>query len=540
MKRTKLISVLLLACLLANTLLLAWSSALIDGEQEDYSTFNTAFNLQFGELKEGTLPCRDRNTYEFYEDYYKILLPSNGQIKIALRITTRSNNFIFKLYDANGEEIVYCNNGSVSSSADKDLYELNFRQRLPKGVCYINIFSWETSGEDIKYTLKVDFIDEPNGNFAVKPNDSIDNATPLVLNKPISGGLSRIYSMRGYYLSCDEDYFTFTIDKKQTVTFEYNFSKGAPNHELSLYQKDRWGDAEMLDSWSMGNRPYPASEKKDLEAGTYYLNVYGGTNANVTDDYTLTVKTATPADTSKTDSDDNKPSTDPEDTKLPDDDSKETVDDTKSPDDETENKTTPTLTPSNGTSEGASSWAVEQIDEAIAFGIIPDDLLEDYQSNITRAEFCRMVVRMLMAKCGTVGHEEDFISGFHINMDDEPFDDTSDRYIHIAYALKVVNGTGDGKFTPDGLITRQESARMLTNAAAVFEFTTYSEEPIAFKDKDTVAIWASVAVDFVSANGIMGGTGDNFFSPHDRYTREQAILTMLRLFKAYPREYYSI
>ena len=99
---------------------------------------------------------------------------------------------------------------------------------------------------------------------------------------------------------------------------------------------------------------------------------------------------------------------------------------------------------------------------------------------------------------------------------------------------------GNGKFTPDGLITRQEAATMLKNSAAVFEFTTYYNDPIVFLDKGAIAIWAVSAVDFVSANGIMNGTGNDKFSPNEKYTREQSILTMLRLFKAFPRDYYTI
>ena len=81
---------------------------------------------------------------------------------------------------------------------------------------------------------------------------------------------------------------------------------------------------------------------------------------------------------------------------------------------------------------------------------------------------------------------------------------------------------------------------MLSRAAAVFEFTDSAKVPIMFADRESIAIWAIREVDFVSANSIMGGTGNNMFSPNGHYTREQAIVTMLRLYRTFPREFYPI
>lgn len=172
-------------------------------------------------------------------------------------------------------------------------------------------------------------------------------------------------------------------------------------------------------------------------------------------------------------------------------------------------------------------------------GIIPNELLTNYQSNITRAEFCKMVVRMLMVKSGTGNSEEKFIRAFDIDLYAGTFNDISDIYIDIAHALRIVNGTGNGLFNPNASITRQEAAVMLSRAAAVFEFNSYSSSPVKFSDENAIAIWAVVGVNFVSANGIMTGVGNNMFSPHTLYTREQAIVTMLRLFREFPRQYYA-
>ncbi|HHV99215.1 MAG TPA: S-layer homology domain-containing protein [Clostridiaceae bacterium] len=40
-----------------------------------------------------------------------------------------------------------------------------------------------------------------------------------------------------------------------------------------------------------------------------------------------------------------------------------------------------------------------------------------------------------------------------------------------------------------------------------------------------------MAVNFLTGKkGLMGGVGNNRFSPHGNFTREQSIVTMLRLF----------
>ena len=189
---------------------------------------------------------------------------------------------------------------------------------------------------------------------------------------------------------------------------------------------------------------------------------------------------------------------------------------------------------------GASPWAVAEIAEAVSLDIIPIEILSDYQTLITRADFCQTVVRMLLVKSGANNSIKRFTDSYRIDMNNEPFSDTSNRFITIAYALRIVNGTGNGLFSPENAISRQEAATMLSRAADVFEFTSSANDPIKFEDEESIAIWAKREVDFVSANGIMNGTGFNMFSPNEFYTREQAILTMLRLFKAFPRDYYPI
>ena len=70
-----------------------------------------------------------------------------------------------------------------------------------------------------------------------------------------------------------------------------------------------------------------------------------------------------------------------------------------------------------------------------------------------------------------------------------------------AAAYGIGRGGGDGKFTPDSSITRQESAVMLARAAALCGFDTAVEDTSAVPD--TVSDWAGSGVAFCLKNEIM-------------------------------------
>ena len=79
-------------------------------------------------------------------------------------------------------------------------------------------------------------------------------------------------------------------------------------------------------------------------------------------------------------------------------------------------------------------------------------------------------------------------------------------------------------------MTREQAATMLARLAAALD-NPLPEEPSTFSDTDSVSYWAIVQVGQVQAAEIMGGVGYNTFNPQGSYTREQSIVTMLRLYK---------
>ena len=164
-----------------------------------------------------------------------------------------------------------------------------------------------------------------------------------------------------------------------------------------------------------------------------------------------------------------------------------------------------------------SSWAAPQVNEAIAAGIVPDTLQSGYTRPATRAEFCALAVELYETVTGTEIAQR------------ATFTDTDDLNVQKMAGLGVVNGVGDGTFDPDGTLTREQAATMLVRLAEAMGHPL-PEGTASFADHASIASWAVDAVGRAQAAGLMGGVGDNTFSPQGSYTVEQSILTALRLY----------
>jgi hypothetical protein len=170
------------------------------------------------------------------------------------------------------------------------------------------------------------------------------------------------------------------------------------------------------------------------------------------------------------------------------------------------------------------------VNEAISCGFVPAELQSDYRSNITRREFCVLATQLLKQ---ILADDPELAGLMDEDLGESPFTDVDDPAVTWAYHLDIVNGVGDGRFNPDGQITRQEAATMLTNMAAnVFELDT-GAAPASFGDADGIAGWAKDSVNFVHGCGVMSGVGNNTFAPLNPYTREQSFVTFLRMYNAF-------
>ena len=163
-----------------------------------------------------------------------------------------------------------------------------------------------------------------------------------------------------------------------------------------------------------------------------------------------------------------------------------------------------------------SEWAVEQVNAAIAAGLVPQNLQSNYTAATTRAEFAALAVRLYENQRGEIRGRVTFA-------------DTNDVNVQKAAYIGVVLGVGNNRFAPNETLTREQAAVMLARLADAIGRPLPNNAP-TFVDNHLIADWALAATGRVQAVGIMGGVGNNRFAPQDTYTREQSIVTIMRLF----------
>lgn len=196
--------------------------------------------------------------------------------------------------------------------------------------------------------------------------------------------------------------------------------------------------------------------------------------------------------------------------------------------------------PAHAAEVGPSDWAAEEVEQAISLGFVPENLRGDYQKDITRDEFAQLAISFCQYQVGYPFGIDTFLEDYrtyHYGPDGEKVaaipEEFSDAtpYATLASALGITNGKGGGKFDPEGSITRQEAAVMLLRTYTVPGWTISDEavdvEPYA--DEALFPAWATDSIMLLKAWSVMSGGGDNTFDPTGHYSREQSILTFLRL-----------
>ncbi len=184
-----------------------------------------------------------------------------------------------------------------------------------------------------------------------------------------------------------------------------------------------------------------------------------------------------------------------------------------------------------------ADWAAEEVTMAYELGLVPENLLDLYDRPITRLDFCRLAMQTLRQATGL--DNEGLTLQYALPGPAPVFTDCDDPDVLTAAAIGAVQGMGDGTFQPGSGILRQDAAILLMRSALAVGVIHIPAQGLLYTDWAQVAayarpavMWASDLRDATSQLPVMAGVGEGRFDPNGTYTREQAMLTVLRLFRS--------
>lgn len=170
----------------------------------------------------------------------------------------------------------------------------------------------------------------------------------------------------------------------------------------------------------------------------------------------------------------------------------------------------------------SSDWAIEELDKASDLGLITEEIKNNMKANITREEFCQVLIRMY----------ENYII-FPIETSENPFKDTNNIAVLKAAKLGIVKGVGENNFDPNAPVTRQEMSVMVYRTIRLLnptmDFNLKSTHK--FSDDEYISVWAIDPIQFIFDRGILKGTGDGNINPLGNATREGAVILILRAYE---------
>lgn len=172
-------------------------------------------------------------------------------------------------------------------------------------------------------------------------------------------------------------------------------------------------------------------------------------------------------------------------------------------------QTTQTQTAPAGTSQSApaavrnkvSDWAALEVGKAAGLGLVPSELRSAYGQDITREEFCHLMIRLVNKALDT---DVTLLFTSSGKLDRNAFSDTDDPGVLSALALGIIQKGNGGRFNPRNPVSKQDAAAMLARTAQGLEL----------KESEGTAIAKALEAQS-SGNG---------------FTREQAIVAALRLY----------
>jgi len=175
---------------------------------------------------------------------------------------------------------------------------------------------------------------------------------------------------------------------------------------------------------------------------------------------------------------------------------------------------------------GPSPWAVSEVNALYARKAIPFQLTMNFQAPIRRDEFTALMVNVYELAKGPVPPS----SSRFTDIADSAYKAAIER----AKAIGLIDGTSATKFTPGGLITREQAAKILCNVVSKVEGIESKAKGLPrYIDNAAISYWAVDSVAYAQENKIMLGSNTGRFNPLNNLSREEAMLVAERLIVQY-------
>lgn len=169
------------------------------------------------------------------------------------------------------------------------------------------------------------------------------------------------------------------------------------------------------------------------------------------------------------------------------------------------------------------AWYYEPVNFAYYFSIFNgvDEAVFAPEESMTRAMMVTVLYRI----------DDEYANGESSPFVDVPEDAWYTEAVIWANERGIVEGIGDGKFDPDGLITREQLATILYRYTKTFADVDSEGSLDAFADTSAVADYAVAPMRWAVASKLIVGSlsgGETYLAPKDSATRAQVAAVLMR------------
>jgi len=167
-----------------------------------------------------------------------------------------------------------------------------------------------------------------------------------------------------------------------------------------------------------------------------------------------------------------------------------------------------------------SEWARSDIDKAVKNELVPELNQINYRGKINRLEVCLLIDNLLNKQNVTKPESTE-----------NPFSDTTDKSVINLYNHGVIDGKNESEFAPYDYVTREELSKVLSNTYYLMNpKVQYENCTHEYSDQEEISYWALNYVGDMYSLNIMIGNSENEFKPHANVTKEELIITLLRIY----------